>query len=401
VATAARSCRAERDVPSVNVLDALRRHEAACRSRCALDPEQVRVLRQMLACRTAALGAHLCVCSACGWRAPAYNSCRNRHCPQCQGAATADWLAGQQERMLDTPHFQVVFTLPAELRPLAFANQEIVYTTLFRAASTLLGDLADKRLGARLGVTAVLHTWTRDLEYHPHVHLLVTAGGLSRDGSRWVRTREGFLFPERVMGMMFRGRVLEALNDALRDGRLRFPPDTDARHLRSTLRQLAKRHARWVVHVEPPAGRPAAHVARYLARYVKRVAISDARMVSVTDTHVVFRGRTGLVEVEGHEFVRRFLLHVLPKGLRKVRHFGLYAPGTARQRLNAARALLPATSPPVEAAADADTEETVSSLEACPACHQKAVRRVHPQSPAFAAILRAARALRPPATGPP
>jgi len=329
------------------VLDALRRHFPAYTRRFAPDPHRLHTLRRLMACRTAALGAHTCVCKDCGWSAPLYNSCRDRHCPQCQGAQTADWLAAQQARMLPVEHFQVVFTLPAALRPIAFANPDVVYRLLFSAGASVLQDLSAQRLDARLGLTGVLHTWTQALDYHPHVHFLVTAGGLHRDGDRWVSTGERYLFPQRIMGAMFRGRFLEGLIAAFEAGELALEgePVAASKGFRSTVRSLSKRHARWVVHVEPPGGRPVAQVAKYLARYVKRVAISDARVVSVTDEAVTFRTRAGPVTLAGAEFVRRFSLHVLPRGFRKVRHFGLYAPGGLGVAREQARGLLVATSP--------------------------------------------------------
>jgi len=275
--------------------------------------------------------------------------------------------------MLDTPHFQVVFTLPAQLRPLARSHPRLVYDLMCRCAASVLQDLAAQRLGARLGITAVLHTWTRELTYHPHVHFLVTAGGLSLDTERWVPTRQDYLFPIRVLGAMFRGRLLEALLTALDRGEL---DDANIPSVRATVRKLAKLQPRWIVHVEPPRGRPVAAVTKYLARYVKRVAISDARIVAVTDTTVTFHARRGPLTLEGHEFVRRFLLHVLPKGLRKIRHYGLYAPGAAAA-LATARALLP-TPARAEDQSTAELSDTITarSWQVCPACGQHPLRHL-------------------------
>jgi len=383
VSAPARPCRVGPDAKPSVVIEALRRHVDAYVARHGYDPARMHVLRQLLACRTAKLGAHLCVCESCGWKAPAYNSCRNRHCPQCQGHATALWLEARTERMLSTPHFQVVFTLPAQLRPVAFANQKLVYGLLFQAASSVLRDLAAQRLDARLGMTAVLHTWTTELSYHPHVHFLVSAGGLSRDDERWVASRENYLFPGRIMGAMFRGRFLEALIDAFDRGDLDVGRGVGAaKAFRATVRTLSKRHARWVVHVEPPEGRPVETVTKYLARYVKRVAIADARIVAVTDTDVTFQSRRDLLTLDGAEFVRRFLLHVLPRGFRKVRHYGLYAPGNANDRLETARGLLPRQSGesagPEDVGAVAADAPTGARLEVCPQCGEAGVRRVVP-----------------------
>jgi len=375
---AARPCAVGLEATPSAVCEALRRHVDACRAAFGLDPHAERVLGHLLACGTGELGVHDCLCEACGWSGIAGNSCRDRHCPRCQGGATDAWLAGRLERMLPVPHFQVVFTLPAELRPLARSNPRVVYDLLFHSGVSILQDLARQRMGARLGITAVLHTWTSDLHLHPHLHCLVTAGGLSLDDQRWVPCREGYLFPQRILGKMFRGRFLEALIDALDAGRLVVPGDPveGGRHLRSVLRALSKRHARWIVHVEPPRGRPAEYVAKYLARYVKRVAISDARIVQVDDDTVTFRTKTGTVTVEGAEFVRRFTLHILPERFRKVRHAGLYAPGRTKERLERARALVPAEpEPPRPVVGDEATEPAEPQGRPCPACGERRLRR--------------------------
>jgi len=289
--------------------------------------------------------------------------------------------------MLPTPHFQVVFTLPAQLRPIAYNNQKLVYGLLFRTASSILQDLACQRLGARLGLTAVLHTWNSEIAYHPHIHCLVTSGGLHLDGQRWVPTRDEYLFPGRILGTMFRGRFLQGLIDAFERGALHMQGDEGeaAKAFHATVQRLSRRHNHWVVHVEPPNGRPVGYITKYLARYVKRVAISDGRILSATDTHVTFQTKRGPVELDGAEFVRRFLLHVLPRGFRKVRHYGLYAPGNAKVKLEAARRLL--------AGHWGDDDETpeppkqtpaTPPLEVCPACGAASVRRVFsgPATPA-------------------
>ncbi len=369
--------------------EALRRHADRYRRRYGFDPEREHVLNRILACRTAALGVHTCVCDACGWSGQAFNSCRDRHCPQCQGRAAAQWLQARQAQMLPTPHFQVVFTLPAELRPVAPANQKLVYGLLFRTAASILKDLASQHFEARMGITAVLHTWTSELSYHPHVHCLVTSGGLTRDDERWVDSRDDYLFPIGILGAMYRGRFLEGLLDSLARGDLPLEgipqsvPD-----FRSLLRRLSKRHRRWVVHVEPPKGRPVDHVARYLARYVKRVAIADARIAAITDDQVTFKTRRGPLTLDGAEFVRRFLLHVLPSRFRKVRHYGLYAPGNARRRLEIAGRLLggwPDRVANQDSSGSSSTDEPDaeepddSSIELCPACGARRLRRVFSQ----------------------
>ena len=379
----ARPCRVEAK-PSA-VVEALRRHLDRYLEVHAPDPAQVHVLLQLLACRTPAMGTHRCVCEACGWSAQVCISCRNRHCPRCQGRETDAWLKGRLQRMVPVPHFQVVFTLPAELRPLARDNPRRVYDLLMRSAASVLQDLAAQRMQARLGLTTVLHTWTSEMGFHPHVHALVTAGGLSLDDARWVPTREGYLFPQKVMGAMFRGRMLTGLIAAHDAGELWLRGDDEAqaaRDFRAMTRRLAKRHARWVVHVEPPQGREVSLVVKYLARYVKRVALSDARVVEVTDETVTLRTRRGPLTLDGAEFVRRFLLHVLPRRFVKVRHYGLYAPGNAKRRLELARSLLSPQPDDVEATSDDGMHEEPEG-EVCPECGAARVVRVfqEPLSP--------------------
>lgn len=300
------------------------------------------MLHKVLTCRTAAAGAHRFVCEDCGFTTPVYNSCLDRHCPQCQGPATAEWLEARGERMLPIPHFLVTFTLPAELRGIAMGNRKLVYGLMFRGAAGVLRDLGEQHLQARLGVLAVLHTWKSDLGYHPHIHCLVTAGGLHGDDDRWVASDPGWLFHHGVMGAMFRGRFTEELLAAFDRGQLVLPgdPEEAERHFRATTREVSRKHTRWVVHVEAPEGRPVEHVVGYLARYVKRVAIADPRILAITDETVTIATRQGPRTLEGGEFVRRFLNHVLPKSFRKVRYYGLYAPGNAKLRLERARELL-------------------------------------------------------------
>ena len=314
--------------------DALRRHADAFEARHGVDPYRARVLKRLLACRTGALGGHVLVCDGCGHRQPVYKSCDDRHCPQCGGAKAARWLEERAGRMLDVPHFQVVFTLPSELRGVAHRNPRVVYPLMARVGASVLADLAAQRLDARLGITAVLHTWTSHLTLHPHWHLLVTAGGLSLDGQRWVGTRTDFLFPTKVIARMYRGRLLQGLIDAMQAGDLDVGEGVDL----------------------------------------------DRTLRLVSDHQVAFRTKTGTYRLEGAEFVRRFLLHVLPKGLRKVRHYGLYAPGTVHRDLEEARAQLPdrpAAGMPTELEAEAilaACERTVATRDrakdrlVCPHC---------------------------------
>jgi hypothetical protein len=288
--------------------------------------------------------------------------------------------------MLPVPHFQVVFTVPAALRPLAAMHPDWFYPLLLRTAASLVQDVGQERLGAQVGITAVLHTWDRQLRLHPHVHLLVTAGGLSPDGTRWVSVDGDYLFPDKVLGQRFRGRLLEQLIAGNAPGGALGLDEADRRKLAETLRDVARRTRRgWVVHTEPPRGRTAAQVTKYLARYVGRVAISDPRIHEVTDTHVTFLARRGLVTVDGPEFVRRFSLHVLPPGLRRVRHSGLYAPGAVRDRLARARALVAPLDAVPSAAQDAvelaDAFGGGGPGEACPHCKLPWMVRIHSNRP--------------------
>lgn len=354
---------------------ALQRHAAAFLSAHRPDAVQRTVLNRLLACRTAALGGHLYACKDCGWQQPRYNSCKDRHCGKCQGKERARWLEDQQRRMLTVSHFQVVFTLPGQLRPVALRNPALVYAAMFEAAAHVLQTLAHQNLGALLGVTAVLHTWASDLRHHPHVHCLVTAGGLLLDRDVWVHTKPDFLFYEGVMAAMFKGRLMATLRAAHADGTL-HPPGDDAARLRTALRDARRKRVRWVVHVEAPNGRDARFAARYLARYARGVAIADARVLAVDDTSVIIATKTGRVSLDGPEFVRRFLLHVLPPDFRKIRHYGLYAPGEAvRVRERAAKLLEPASLHPPHLPDEPDDGVSGSVLQGtaaraprCPSC---------------------------------
>ena len=312
-----------------------------------LVPTQAKALRAAIACRTAVLGGHLDVCPCCGASKPSYNSCRNRHCPTCQGLQAAKWVASRLDRILPTPHFHVVFTLPEPLRPVALANPKIVYDLLFAAASDTLLELGRTHLGATLGITAVLHTWARDMGFHPHLHCVVTGGGLSLDCERWVAGNAAFLFHVDVMRALFRGKFLDGLARAQKAGTLRFV-GTSA-HLADPVAFAKMRDGlyktRWMVFAKKPFG-GAEQVDRYLGRYTHRVAIGSSRLVSVEDDAIVFRTRgDATCRLDSDEFLRRFLLHVLPAGFRKIRHYGLFAPANIRTRFEAARLLLDALVP--------------------------------------------------------
>jgi len=346
----------------------VRLHGEAFAQRHALSPEQRKVLHDIAVCRTAALGGHLDVCDACGLERPSYNSCRNRHCPKCQSLAQAKWIATRKERLLPTKYFHVVFTLPAHLRPVALAHRESVFNLLFEAASaTLLAFGRSKRLGAQLGITAVLHTWTRDLAFHPHVHCIVTAGGLTEDGERWVDTSDKYLFPVKALSRVFRGKFLDALARADARGEL----DAGGEEGLARLRDRAYRK-NWVVYAKAPFGGPA-HLVEYLGRYTHRVGISNHRLLSLTPQGVHFatkKGKTTTLSPE--EFLRRFVLHVLPRGFVKIRHYGLFAAGNISTRLETARRLLQAHDAAPEIARE-DAAPTVSDVPGDAREHMRAL----------------------------
>jgi len=269
--------------PALELADIVRDHGEDFVRAHVLTPEQHAVLRDIARCRTAALGGHVDVCLACGYERPSYNSCRNRHCPKCQSLAQARWIEGRMQRVLPTHAFHVVFTLPSDLRSIALENRQKVFNVLFASAAEALLELGrdPKWLGAELGITTVLHTWTRDLRFHPHVHCVVTGGGLSRDGERWVATRPGFLLPVRVLGALFRGKFLARLARLHDDGELRLagPAASLADPARFTGLKDKLYRTRWVVYAKRPFGGPE-QVFRYLGRYTHRVAISNRRLVS-------------------------------------------------------------------------------------------------------------------------
>jgi hypothetical protein len=333
--------------PRFDIADVVRDHRGALEVETCLSLAQRRVLSAIELCRTAALGGHLDVCRSCGDQHPAYNSCRNRHCPKCQALRQEQWIAARAERLLPVRHFHVVFTLPAELRSLAKALPRAVFDALFASASNTLLDLSDSRLGATLGVTMVLHTWTRDLRFHPHVHALVTAGGLAHDRSAWVRTDPKYLIPVEMMGSVFRAKMLDALRRLHREGQLAsFDEFRDPEAFDRLMARLAR--ARWVVYAKKPFRRPD-HVLRYLGRYTHRVAVSNSRLTAVTADAVTFRTKEGKsATLHPVEFLRRFVQHVLPDGFHKIRHYGLYASAAVTDALPSAHALLPPVTTPLQ-----------------------------------------------------
>jgi hypothetical protein len=341
-----------------------------------LSLDQLKVMSAIEHCRTAALGGHVEACEACGYWRIAYNSCRNRHCPRCQGAAARTWLAEREADLLPVGYFHVVFTLPAEIADIAFQNKALVYDLLFRAASeTMLTIAADpKHLGACIGITAVLHTWGSAMTHHPHLHMIVPGGGIAPDRSRWISSRPAFLLPVRVLGKLFRRLFLTrlvALHDA---GRLAsFGALAHLAERRTLLRHLAPvRKKRWVVYAKPPFAGPEA-VLTYLSRYTHRVAISNRRLISFDETGVTFRykdyrrqgpDRQQVMRLGTHEFIRRFLLHVLPKGFHRIRHYGLLAGAARKTNLALARVLLAVAPPPH----DDMPEEPIDVRPPCPCC---------------------------------
>jgi len=331
--------------PDLEVADIIRAHGESFERSHALTPDQRAVLRDIARCRTAALGGHEDVCQKCGYvDGQSYNSCRNRHCPKCQGLAQARWVEERRERMLPTHCFHVVFTLPRELRKLAMYNRKRVFDLLFACAAESLAELArDPRwLGAHIGITSVLHTWTRELRFHPHVHCIVTGGGLSLDGQRWIAAPTNFLFPVRALGKLLRGKLLDGLRRAHAAGQLQLIGPVaglaDRARFKALRDKLQKK--RWVAYCKPPFG-DRDQVFRYLGRYTHRVGLSNHRLIGLDARGVTFRTRGDQqVTVAPEEFLRRFVLHVLPKGFVKIRHYGLFAPSHVHTLLATARQLL-------------------------------------------------------------
>ena len=335
-----------------------------------------RVLRALENCRTSVLGGHIQACDRCGHRVISYNSCRNRHCPKCQGAARQKWLAERAAELLPVPYFHVVFTLPQRLAPLTLQNQRLLYGLLFRAAAeTLLEVAADPRhLGAQIGVLAVLHTWGQNLQHHPHLHCVVPGGGLSPDHAEWVRCRNNFFLPVKVLSRVFRGKFLAYLRTAFRQGRLQFHGRLAALWHPSCFSALLgqARGSEWVVYAKPPFGGPQ-HVLRYLSRYTHRVAISNHRLVSITKGQVTFRWRDYAHgnkkrkrTLPACEFLRRFCLHVLPPGLVRIRHFGFLANRLRNTLLPVCRELLSV----LRITLSCDVSRSAEPLPPCPSCQK-------------------------------
>jgi hypothetical protein len=339
-----------------------------------LTPEQRRALKDLTSCRTAALGGHVLGCAACGHRQIAYNSCGNRHCPTCQATAAARWLEARAAELLPVPYFHIVFTLPNALDPIALGNPRVVYDLLLRsAAETLLEVAADpKLLGAQTGVLAVLHTWGQNLQFHPHVHCVVPGGGLSPDGTSWIASASNFFLPVRVLSRVFRGKFLAGIRAAFANGKIHFAADQFEQALSAVI------STDWVVYAKPPFGGPEA-VLRYLARYTHRVAISNARLLEFKDGMVRFRykdyahrNRKRVMTLTALEFVRRLLLHVLPTGFMRIRHYGILANRHRHEKLALCHRLFGTGSAvePESPETDQITESpsSITPTRVCPVC---------------------------------
>jgi hypothetical protein len=382
------------DGPRLEVAEVFRQAAEEYLTKYGASPAQRRVLRDVQNCRTAVLGGHVEACDQCGHQRIAYNSCRNRHCPKCQGPARARWTQARAAELLPVPYFHVVFTLPEALGPLALQNQAAVYDVLFRAVGETLLEVAanPKRLGARIGFLAVLHTWGQNLMHHPHVHCVVPAGGLSGNGAAWVPGREDFFLPVRVLSRVFRGKFIAFLKQAIGRGELKYhgslAPLADPAAMEQLLDQAVRHH--WVVYAKRPFGGPEA-VLKYLARYTHRVAISNRRLLRFDGGQVTFSwrdyahgNRQSTMTVTAVEFIRRFLLHVLPSGFVKIRYYGFMANRHRIENLARCRKLLAHTAAAVGDDAPEPTEldpglpTTPSDNETpevrCPVCQQGRMR---------------------------
>ena len=392
--------------PALEVADIFRAHGPAWRRTNAghVGLGQLKAMSAIERCRTAAFGGHVARCEKCAHTQIAYNSCRNRHCPKCQGAAAKAWLVDRQAELLPVPYYHVVFTLPAPIADIAYQNKAEIYAILSKAAAeTLITIAADpKHLGARIGLTTVLHTWGSALTHHPHVHCIVPGGGLSPDGAHWIACRPRFFLPVRVLSRLFRRLFLEQLAAAHETGRLRFFGDhgpLTARHaFAAYLAPLRK--VEWVVYAKRPFAGPEAVLA-YLSRYTHRVAIANSRLIAFDDNGVTFRWkdyrakgreRMKVMTLASGEFIRRFLIHVLPTGFHRIRHYGLFANGGRTENLARARELLRVPAPQDELDdADANADEPPTSVLPCPCCGGRMIiietfergstPRTHPSSP--------------------
>ena len=369
--------------PALEVADIFRGHGPAWRSANAghVSLEQLKVMSAIESCRTAALGGHVARCEDCSHTLIAYNSCRNRHCPKCQGAAAKEWLAAREAELLPVPYFHVVFTVPTQISDIAYHNKAVIYDILFKAsAETMLTIAADpKHLGARVGITAVLHTWGSALVHHPHIHMIVPGGGFSLDGARWVSCRPNYLFPVQVLSHLFRRLVLTKLVTAHYAGQLNFFGDhTRLAERKAFAAYLAPlRESEWYLYTQPPFGGPKAVLA-YLSRYTHRVAISNRRLIACDHRGVTFkyknyradgRARYKVMTLDTSEFIRRFLIHILPDGFHRIRHYGLFASAARAENIARARQLLNAPVPQTQTDdAQAKPDEPPTLAQPCPCC---------------------------------
>jgi hypothetical protein len=370
--------------PRLEVADIFRSASGAFRDKYVPTPEQRKVIAAIQQCRTAKLGGHLDVCSTCGHERPAYNSCRNRHCPKCQALAQARWIEKRSERIIPTKYFHVVFTLPQELRALARVNPTKMYDLVLESAARTLLDFGQSRLHAQLGLTCVLHTWTRDLRLHPHAHCIVTAGGLDEQ-KHWIPARSRFLFPVKAMSKVFRGKLLDRLEALYQGGLLTLEGGCAELAQRATFDKLKDSLYRkeWVVYAKQPFGGPE-QVFQYLGRYTHRVGMSNQRLLSFDGHDVCFRTKHGkTTTINAVEFIRRFLLHVLPAGFVKIRHYGLLAAANINTKLETARRCLspvddtpePATPQAPSTWRDLFLKLTGIDLLVCPACGGRSMER--------------------------
>lgn len=373
--------------PRHDIGDIVRQQLPELEKRRVLTAQQLRVLLAVSRCRTAALGGHMLVCDECGYQHPVYNSCLDRHCPKCQATAQEAWIAQRSERVLPVRHFHVVFTLPSELRALASYSPRQIYDALFRAASTTLLELGISKYAAMLGITMILHTWGRNMSLHPHVHAVVTAGGLSLDGKRWKPSSPKYLFSIKVMGQLLRGKMMACLRDLHAQGNFKgFDAFADPQAFDKLMARLAR--VSWVVYAKRPMPK-VDHVLQYLGRYTHRVAISNSRLLEVTDRSVTIATKHGkTLTLARGEFVRRFAQHVLPQSFHKIRHFGLYSGAAARPegKLNLARASL--CPQPSDDEDRQQPEEAVVTFAPplCPNCGAELHRRPLPRGPPEAPV---------------
>jgi hypothetical protein len=376
--------------PRIELADVFRRYGDVYRAQheTSLSSTQRRVMRAITACRTAALGGHIEACDDCGHQRVAYNSCRNRHCPKCQSLVRAQWVEDRKSELLDCPYFHVVFTLPEEIAAIAYQNKAVVYNMLFAVTAETLRTIgADpKHLGAEIGFFAVLHTWGQSLVHHPHLHCVVPGGGLSPDGQRWIACRPGFFLPVRVLSRFFRRRFLELLERAFDGGELLFFSALEGLSARTAfLRYLDPiREKEWVVYAKAPFAGPE-QVLDYVGRYTHRVAISNNRLLDIEDGNVTFRWKDyrddnaqKVMTLEADEFIRRFLLHVLPPGLQRIRYYGFLGNRHREEKLEQCRRLLqmaPAKQETTDVRPAADYRDhyealTGLSLHTCPVCRR-------------------------------